>query len=187
MPFPLGPYTYGNAAAIAAATPTPQSVTKFVGTGADDAAVGSEVWANPTNIQSDDASVASISSLDAVSHYLKGTMSGNLFAIPVGATIDGVIFSYQRSDPAQGVVTDLTVKLVKGGVVSGTNKADINDDWGAVPEVKTYGGAADLWGLALTAADVNAADFGVVLSADPGFGGGNPQVDYFSITIHYTA
>lgn len=59
---------------------------------------------------------------------------------------------------------DTTVKLVIGGTVSGDNKSA----GAAIPsslQYRTFGGAADLWGLSLSDSDVNAADFGVVYSS----------------------
>lgn len=55
-----------------------------------------------------------------------------------------------------------SVKLVKGGTISGNEKAT-----GAVTTTDayyTFGGAADLWGVTLTDTDVNASTFGVVVS-----------------------
>jgi hypothetical protein len=53
-----------------------------------------------------------------------------------------------------------SVRLVVGGVAAGDDRAT----GAALPlsdAYLTFGGSADLWGLALTPADVNAADFGL--------------------------
>jgi hypothetical protein len=55
-----------------------------------------------------------------------------------------------------------SVRLVKGGVISGDNKAT-----GSITTSDAYysfGGAADLWGLTLTESDIEASGFGVVVS-----------------------
>jgi hypothetical protein len=165
------------------------SSIKFPGTGADDNAVGTRTWSNPGRIVADDSSIAAaaFSGVGQTTHYLKGTNFG--FAVPAGATINGVEFEFSRSDGDEtDAVTDSTVKLVKGGVVSGNNKASATP-WpaGFVDVPTTYGGAADLWGLTLTDSDVNASNFGVVVSARSGSAGGAPVVDYFKLTIYYTA
>ena len=51
--------------------------------------------------------------------------------------------------------------------------------------VVSYGGATDLWGLTWTAADINAANFGVVISAHDSVSGALAQVDSFAITVTY--
>ncbi len=161
--------------------------TKFVGLGEDSDAVGSDPWGNPGNITADDGLTADCGLTSAsTSHYLKGTMAGNEFTIPAGATIDGVTVSVQRSNDGFDVIKDSAVRLVKGGAVVGDNKADTATDWGGVEAVVNYGGASDLWGVALTDADVNASDFGAAFSAASPGGGDSAYVDYISITIHYT-
>jgi len=63
-----------------------------------------------------------------------------------------------------GAVTFGTVKLVKGGVVSGDNKAA-----GTLTSSftdYTFGGPTDLWGLSLDPADANASNFGVAVSLE---------------------
>lgn len=64
-------------------------------------------------------------------------------------------------------VADNVVKLVKGGSVVGDSKAAAGD-WPIDPAWKGYGGPTDLWGTTLTPSEVNAADFGVVLSVVAG-------------------
>jgi hypothetical protein len=151
------------------------SQVRFVGTGADDAGAGTLAWGDPGNITADDGAMAESVSDPGVTHYLKGTMAGNLFTVPAGATIDGVTLSVQRGNLGFDVVNDSVVKLVKA----------VGTDWGGVEAVVTYGGAADLWGVALTDADVNAANFGAVFASD-NHGGDVASVDYMQITVHFT-
>lgn len=66
-----------------------------------------------------------------------------------------------------GVLADLEVRLVVGGVPAGDNKAvpgawPTPDAYGAVPP-QVYGGAADSWGLTLTPEIVNAPNFGIAV------------------------
>lgn len=81
-------------------------------------------------------------------------------------------------------VVDSVVKVVKGGTVSGDNKASA-DLWPDAPTQKSYGGAQDLWGASLTVADVNASNFGVVLSTTVGTGA-VAKVDRVAVKFHYT-
>lgn len=161
------------------------------GTMANDSAVGSHTWSTPNNSKvSDNTYTTSSASFAADTNYLKATNFG--FAIPSGATINGVSVSFERKKVvgAPNSVLDSVVKLVKGGTVSGTNKS-AGATWNNTEGTVTFGGAADLWGLTLTDTDVNASTFGVVLSATMAAITGKSAcvayVDFISITIDYTA
>lgn len=82
-------------------------------------------------------------------------------------------------------VRDATVKLVKGGTVTGDDKADTSTDWPLSESAVDYGSAVDMWGTTLTADDVNADDFGFVLSATV-----SPESraigQYAEMTIYYS-
>lgn len=166
------------------------------GTMADDSAVGARTWSNPGNAASSNNTYATIAPAPGGadgSHYLKCTNFG--FAVPSGATINGVTVSIERKmDNSSGnnqYVRDSVVSLVKGGTVSGANKAITATNWPATDTSLDYGGVADLWTLALTDTDVNASTFGVVLSTTErdrfAVGGIVGYVDLITITIDYTA
>jgi hypothetical protein len=161
------------------------------GTLADDSAVGTVAWSNPTNAASSNDSDASAaySGGNAQSHYLKATNFG--FAIPAGATIDGVVVEIERAKSGIAhAIRDAVVSLVKGGSVSGNNKADLVTAWTNTDTYITYGSSGDLWGLALAPADVNASNFGVVLSTSATLvdeeGTTTAFVDHIRITVYYT-
>ncbi|MFW6172477.1 MAG: hypothetical protein ACOC5T_01915 [Elusimicrobiota bacterium] len=63
-----------------------------------------------------------------------------------------------------GDTKDYSVKLVKGGSITGNEKAEDT----ALPDgtfgTRTYGNSTDLWGTTLTKSDVEASNFGVVIS-----------------------
>jgi hypothetical protein len=109
------------------------------------------------------------------------------FSIPAGATIDGIIVEVERSKTFTSVF-DLSVKLIKGGTVSGNDKLSA-DAWPDTDAYKTYGSASDLWGLTWTVSDINASNFGMQISAQEGGsgGGGEAFIDHIRITVHYTA
>ncbi len=160
-------------------------------TGADDSGVGTLAWSNPDRVAASDDSKANASSTaNVTTHYLKATNFG--FSIPVGATVNGVTVEIERmttNNAAARNTIDNIVKLVKGGVISGTDKADTVSKWPIADAYASYGGAADLWGLTLTYSDVNAADFGVAISANTTSDGAtiNARIDHIRITIEYTA
>jgi hypothetical protein len=158
----------------------PSSVA-IAGAGADDAAVGSVAWTSPGNITADDgvrASVALGSSLVA-SHWLTATN----FGFAVAGVILGVTVEVERSSTSS--TTDNSLKLIKGGVIGGTDHADGVTVYPAVDTIKSYGGPADLWGLALTPADVNASNFGVALQVIDVSTGSTARVDFVRMTVEY--
>lgn len=82
-----------------------------------------------------------------------------------------------------GNITDSTVKLVRAGSVVGDNKASATV-WPGALGFEEYGGANDLWGTTFTPAQVNASDFGFVLSATGTTG--TAQVDVAEMSAYYT-
>lgn len=158
------------------------------GTGADDSAVGTITWSNPGNITADDFARANAlggSSPPTTSHYLKATNYGFDASVPSDATIDGVEVTFRRFRTGGGTADNI-VRLVVGGTVSGDDKAGDNTWTASIETADTYGGSTDTWGLSLTAAQVRATDFGVVISATHSAAFANAFVDYIPITIYYT-
>src|SRR5690606_26209945 len=85
--------------------------------------------------------------------------------------VDVVVTNAAGSDTLTDGITyveasDNIVKLVKGGSVVGDDKS--SGSWPIELAPELYGGPTDLWGTSLTPAEVNASDFGVVLSATVG-------------------
>lgn len=73
---------------------------------------------------------------------------------------DGDVATVGLTSPAN---FESSVKIVKGGSISGTDKSTgaaipVNDTY------VSYGGSSDLWGLSWTPADINAIDFGAAFS-----------------------
>jgi hypothetical protein len=143
-------------------------------------------WANPGNIAADDGSYASANySSGGGTEYLQGTNYG--FSIPSDATINGITMEVERKYSGPNAGVDSVVRIIKGGVVSGNNKANTGTAWTTSDVVVTYGSASDLWGLALTPADVNASNFGLAFVADTFAGlSGTANIDYIRITVTYT-
>lgn len=164
------------------------------GTAATDTAVGTVEISTPNDVKVSDNARATCTIINQgtkYTNYLKATNFG--FTIPTGSTINGVTVSiehYANNASAGFYTQDSVVSLVKGGTVSGNNKADTTTKWPAATDTTvTYGGVSDLWGLALSAEDINSSTFGMVLSAKlvtSGKGSAQASIDFISITVTYT-
>lgn len=159
-----------------------------------DASVGTIVWSNPSNAATRNFLGASTlnGGVSAVTQYLFAKGFG--FSIPTNATIDGIIVNiYGVGDNQMGSYPteyplDSNVRLLVGGVVSGTNKASAVA-WVGNNEQKIYGSKTDLWGNTLTPADINSAEFGVATSITlpaPAFVNTTMNIDYITIQVFYT-
>ena len=118
--------------------------------------------------------------------YLEATKFG--FAIPIGATIDGIEVFIERNGQS-GALKDASVKIIKDGVVGGTeHKSDAS--WPAADGVATYGASDDLWGLAWTDANINDDNnFGVAIAVKRSTLTGTKKtanIDNIQIKVHYT-
>lgn len=147
-----------------------------------DVSLGSVAVTNPNNAgASDDVYATAVLLLAQISNYLIAT--GFRFSIPLDAIVLGVTLNVERSGNALNATVDNSVRLVKGGVISGDNKASAVL-WGLSDTVSVYGSNTDLWGLALTPADINASNFGAVVSTSAALAG-TAQIDYISIQVDY--
>lgn len=149
---------------------------------ATDAALGAIAWTGAGNAAASDNSYAtSILLLGQITNYLKATGFG--FSIPQGATIMGITVNIERSTTVLNATHDNSIRLVKGGVIAGDEKA-VAGLWPTSDAVATYGSASDLWGQTWTPNDINSANFGVVLSAIADIAG-TAQIDFVSIVVTY--
>jgi hypothetical protein len=170
-------------------TPTPVSADTSgpldAGAGSDDSSIGTITWTTPENITADDTNYATATlGQDNISYYLQGTDYG--FSISSDATIKGIEVEIGRY-ASDSDIRDYIVRLVKGGSVTGDNKAATGTTWPTDVAVATYGGAADLWGTTWTYSDINVSNFGVALSAtNDDATTPNTYVDYMQITVTYT-
>lgn len=154
----------------------------------------STAWSNPNNVQADDTSWATQDSDGTTSqgNYLLcsnfGFTTGD---IPSGSTINGIEIQYERRTESNAQDTlEWSVKIIKGGTVSGDEKADNVTAWVEEPttEVRTIGGASDLWGLSWSDSDITASTFGIAIATETS-GAGNKlaEINYVNIRVHYTA
>lgn len=137
-------------------------------------------WTNPGRAIASDNSYATSANQP---RYLTVTnLDGAPSLVPDGVIINGVKVEVEAL--AEFSVYH-SIKLIKGGVVVGDDKST-----GAAPagdgSYDSFGGVADGWGAELTAAAVNAADFGVAVSIwNAGFPAG-VSIDHVRVTVYYT-
>ena len=156
--------------------------------GATDGGAGT-AWTSPGNITaSDDSRAQAALAASQNSEALQATQFG--FSIPVGS-VDGVEakIEHQRSGGTGGVCEDLNVRLLIAGVASGNDKATAGAWNSGSDAIITYGGAADLWGLTPTVAQVNATNFGFHVSAQETSAADsiNCLVDHMTLTVTFTS
>lgn len=156
------------------------------GTLADDSAVGTTAWTSPSNAGASDDSYTTANLTDnASTHYLKAT--NHAFTVPAGATINGIVVEAEVKAGSASTVIDGPIKLVKAGSVVGTDKARGGSTfWPTSDAYQTWGSSSDLWGTTWTVADVNASNFGAVISGVKSGAGSTGSVDHIRITVHYT-
>jgi hypothetical protein len=150
------------------------------------------IWFSPDNAKVDDGSYTYLGNTGTptgYTYYLKATNFG--FAIPTGATINGVTVVINRKSSYNSTfyTTDRIVSLVKNNSVSGDNNADTVSKWPTSDGNASYGGASSLWGNTFSAEDINLETFGVVLQATmfrPSKGSVYAYVDFISITVTYS-
>lgn len=151
----------------------------------NDATVGTVDWASLANIRASDNARAGAALLAGeISKYLKAT--GYAFSIPSDHAILGIEVRIERSKVfGTGAIEDNSIKLVKGGVIGGAEKASPTE-WPTTDAVQLYGSTTDLWGLAWTPADINAANFGVAISAKElsGLNSATAGIDHVTITVY---
>jgi hypothetical protein len=140
-------------------------------------------WTDPENVYSSNDSYMTASAGEEGGFFTDlQRFTGFGFAVPTGATINGIVLEVERK--AAGTVIDTGISLVKAGTESGTDKAS-GSNWPASDAYATYGGASDLWGTTWSVAEVNASDFGMSISAYVDTLS-TASVDHIRITVHYT-
>lgn len=152
-----------------------------------DTSVGVAGWSNTGDISSSDDNYASVTavSLGDASYYLVANDFG--LSIPASASVCGITVEIEKS--ASGLfqnVHDSYIRLMKGGSVTGSNKASPGT-WPSTDTYFSYGGVADLWGDTWTPSEINASDFGIAVSVNLSGVSVLPsaQVDHIRIRVHY--
>ena len=142
------------------------------------------LWSNYVNCLVNDGLIAQCLMFDA-GDYSSELLGENLSAtgIPDTAIIRGIAVRVEKRQ-AVADATDFAVRLQKDGSIAGENKA-IAGTWPISYYYTEYGAFNDTWGLSLTGADVNAANFGFSIKAFTELGGVVLQVDHMQMRIYY--
>ena len=164
------------------------TVTASPATCASVAGIGTVAWTNPTRAVSSNNSYATASVDGTTTRFLQCTGYG--FAIPAGATIDGITVNVERnsSSTANGGSTDAAMRLVKAGTIGAADRST-GTIYTTTDAIEAHGSAADLWGTTWTAADINNANFGAAFAATKASAVGGAHtisVDHIQIVVDYT-
>lgn len=165
----------------------PSTSLVIAGTGANNADAGNVAWTNPGSVTAADGNSASSAvKSGTTTQYLHATNFG--FSIPANAIIEGVAARILKMVGALGTVqgADHTVQLIVGGARSGNNNAQ-GSNWarGTLTNAD-YGGPGNMWGLALTPANINASNFGLAVRAQNTSGTPTFSVDAIWLQIYYS-
>lgn len=154
------------------------------------ALAGSQITFNNTgNLAASDGSMATSSALALITagytRYVKASNFG--FNLPPTAVICGIEAAVEkRATGLLTTVTDRAVQLVKNGTIAGNNLAN-GASWPSAKTYFNYGGAWSDWGVTWMPADINANDFGIVVSANLSGLSVLPtaMIDHIRITVYY--
>jgi len=166
---------------------------------ATDVATGASIYSftSPLNTLANDGSRATAASLlqlfgDETTDYLQ--VKGFGFHIPAAASVCGIQATVVRSATNVDLlfhtssVKDIDVRLLKNGVLTGTNEAATGTEWPTSDAAATYGNNSDLWGASWNPSDINNSNFGFSISAKiHGTVSLFPaaRINYISMTVSY--
>ena len=157
------------------------------GTVVDDDSFGTlPEWNNPDEAKVEDGTSSLNIVGTGISHYLKATNFG--FSIGSTSTILGIVVGIKKQEGmATDNIYDERVRIVdENGAIGSTDKSS-GTEWPTSLTYTNYGtGTTDLWGESWTYANINDADFGVVISADGGAAFAGAGIDHIKITVYYT-
>lgn len=149
-----------------------------------DPSIGTISWTLGDTLNSNNSYATVTLNNNGISHYLWTNNYG--LSIPAGATILGIQVEVERKCSETTNCRDTSVRLIKGGVIGGNDKADASTDYPTTDTYKSYGGASDLWGQSWTPADLNSSNFGVAFATQNVSGNSNTiSVDHIKVTIAY--
>ena len=145
-------------------------------------------WASPENacVSDDVYATASVKGSPLVKS--DGLLvTGFHFAIPSGATINGIDVYAEVKVNVIGTAADYEIKLMKdGSTLIGDNLA-IGDSYSTSDKIILHGDSSQLWGSNWTAEEINADGFGVSFSAKGTTSSSRiVSVDAISMKVRYT-
>jgi len=145
--------------------PASESATEFPSVGQNGTA-GDVNWTDPENVKTDNDSYATalLEKRDSTSFLVARDFG---FEILECSVIDGITVEFEAKASNTNRIVNPLLMLTKNGTspIDGSdNKNDENNRWPTANTIYTRGGAADTWNAGLTPADVNHANFGVLLN-----------------------
>jgi len=146
-------------------------------------------WNDPSNAAFDDeifATTDNFSSGGEFSDYL--VVTNFMFDVSEGKIITGIEIIYDKDSENKSKTHDHSVRIIKGGVIAGDEKA-LSSSWQGQGNPLTYGSSSDLWSETWTPADINSNDFGIAISVERhGNGGGSfrAKIDNVKIRVTYS-
>lgn len=146
-------------------------------------------WVNPNNALTDDGTFSS--SPNAGTNPAPIILTGFGFALPTGATVTGLTVTVIKGLWRPSIVTDpgtpyvVAVSFTEDG--SSRVAGGVSVEMTSGPAIIADYGPLSPGATGITAADVNASTFGVIVDM-PGAGGARSIVglDYLNITVDYT-
>lgn len=144
-----------------------------------------EPWSSASNAKASDdlRATNAFEGPSALTDELQATNFG--FALNEGATVLGIVAEVERSASSANKIKDWSVKLLKGGVRSGSQRRE-SVTWPTTDAYTSYGGSDDLWGEEWTHTDINDSGFGLAFQASLLEGSATARVDHIRLTVYYT-
>lgn len=117
--------------------------------------------------------------------YKDAEISDFAFGVPAGATIDGIAVVAEFSSSYAGFVATIAISLSYDDGVNYTAPKE-NTVTSTIDESKTYGGAADTWGRAWSAAEFADGTFRIKVQGKTDSADRNCRLDYLYAIVYYT-
>jgi hypothetical protein len=147
---------------------------------------GGKEWKSPSSatISDDSRATCTLGPGGEFGAYLEAKNLG--IKLPPGAIPTGVEFSFELSATVAAVANSANVYILKAGALQKAVNRATADKWPTTDSVFVFGGASDLWGVTLTAADVEDPGFGVALKPFAAYVGTvDLGVDAVNATVYY--
>ena len=147
-------------------------------------------WTNPNNVANTTLASQSITHGNETIATLQG--SGFGFAIPAGATINGIVASYQRriQNISYLPVNQVSVYLMKAGTSVPATLTTGSTSWTATQSTDTVGTSTSLWGTTWLYSDINNSGFGLYVYTDitntASLASYTAYLGDYQITVYYT-
>lgn len=137
------------------------------------------------NLKADDAIYARSNTLNYgnFTAYYWGYNYG--FVLPAGAVPVGVEMRFEAMSSVASNHGAKNIFLSQGSSNIGTNRASDVPNWSNTPVVRTVGGSGDMWGTSLGKDDIEASNFGCLLSIlNVAVAAAEARVDYMQMRVH---